>query len=225
MNYSTPSFPVLHHLLEFDQTQWCHPTISFSGAALSYCPQSFPASGSFPMSRLFTSGGQSTAASASVLPMNIQDWLPLGLTGWISLQSKGLSRVFSSTTLKSINSSALTSFMVQLSHPYMTTGKISFKYTELCWQIVSLLFNTLSRFRFVTAFKEQVSFNFMAAVTMCSALWAKENKIWHCFYFSSHLFPWSDGTGCHDLSFWKLSIKPAFLLSSFTLIKRLFSSS
>ena len=106
------------------------------------------------MSQFFASGGQSigVSASASVLPMNIQDWFPLGLTGWISLLSKGLSRDFSSTLLKSINSSALTSFMVQLSHPYMTTGKISFKYTERCWQIVSLLFNTLSRFRFVTDF-------------------------------------------------------------------------
>ena len=133
-------------------TQWNHPTNSSSVAPISYCPQSFPALGSFPISWLFTSGGQSTAASASVLPMNIQDWFPLGLTGWISLLSKGLSRDFSSTLLKSINSSALTSFMVQLSHPYMTTGKISFKYTERCWQIVSLLFNTLSRFRFVTDF-------------------------------------------------------------------------
>ena len=73
-------------------SQWCHPTISSSVAPFSSCLQSFPASGSFPMSRFFTSGGQSTrvSASASILPMNIQDWFPLGLTGWISLQSKGL---------------------------------------------------------------------------------------------------------------------------------------
>ena len=77
-------------------SQWCHPTISSSVIPFSSCLQSFPASGSFPMSRLFASGGQSigVSASASVLPMNIQDWFPLGLTGWISLQSKGLSRVF-----------------------------------------------------------------------------------------------------------------------------------
>ena len=80
---------------------WCHPTISSSVFPFSSCPQSFPASGSFPMSQLFTSGGQSigVSASASVLPMNIQDWSPLGWTGWISLQSKGLSRVFSNTTV------------------------------------------------------------------------------------------------------------------------------
>ena len=81
-------------------SQWCHPTISSSVAPFSSCPQSFPVSGSFIMSQLFASGGQSigVSASASVLPMNIQDWFPLGLTGLISLQSKGLSRVFSSTT-------------------------------------------------------------------------------------------------------------------------------
>ena len=81
-------------------SRWCHPTISSSVIPFS-CPQSFTSSGSFPMSQLFTSGGQriGVSASASVLPMNIQDWSPLGWTGWISLQSKGLSRVFSSTTI------------------------------------------------------------------------------------------------------------------------------
>ena len=82
-------------------SQWCHPIISSSVIPFSSCSQSFPASGSFPMSRLFTSGGQSigASASASVLPVNIQGWFPLGLTGLISLLSKGLSRVFSSTTI------------------------------------------------------------------------------------------------------------------------------
>ena len=81
-------------------SQRCHPTISSSAAHFSSCSQPFPISESFPMSRLFTSGSQSTGASdsASVLPMNIQGWFPLGLTGLISLPSKGLSRVFSSTT-------------------------------------------------------------------------------------------------------------------------------
>ena len=82
-------------------SQRCHPTISSSVIPFSSCPQSFPASGSFQMSQLFVSGGQSigVSASASVLPMNIQDSLPLGWTDWISLQSKGLSRVFSNTTV------------------------------------------------------------------------------------------------------------------------------
>ena len=83
-------------------SRWCHRTISSSVALFFFCLQSFPASGSFPMSRLFTSGGQSTgaSASASVFSVNIQGWFPLGLTGLISLQSKGLSRVFSSTTVR-----------------------------------------------------------------------------------------------------------------------------
>ena len=81
---------------------WCHPTISSSVILFPSHLQSFPASGSFPMSQFFTSGGQSIGVSASalVLPMNIQDWFPLGLTGWISLQSKELSTVFSNTTVQ-----------------------------------------------------------------------------------------------------------------------------
>ena len=79
---------------------WCHPAISSSVVPFSSCPQSFAASGSFPMSQFFASGGQSIVVSASVLPMNIQDWSPLGWIGWISLQSKGLSRVFSNTTVQ-----------------------------------------------------------------------------------------------------------------------------
>ena len=81
---------------------WCYPTISSSVVPFSSCLQSFPVSGSFPVSQLFASGDQSigVSASASVLQMNIQDWFPLGLTGWISLQSKGLSRVFSNTTVQ-----------------------------------------------------------------------------------------------------------------------------
>ena len=83
-------------------SQWCYPTISSSVTPFSSCPQSFPASRSFQMSQLFTSGGQTigVSASTSVLPMNTQDWSPLGWTGWISLQSKGLSRVFSNTTVQ-----------------------------------------------------------------------------------------------------------------------------
>ena len=83
-------------------SHWCHPTILSPVIPFSSRLQSFPASGSFQMSHFFTSGGQSTgvSASASVLPMNIQDWSPLGLTRWISLQSKGLSRVFSNTTVQ-----------------------------------------------------------------------------------------------------------------------------
>ena len=104
-------------------SQWCHPTISSSVTPFFSYLQSFPASGSFPMSQLFSSGGQSigVSASASVLPMNICDWFPLRLTGWIS---SGLSRVFSNTTVQKHQIFWCSAFFrVQLSHPYTTTGK------------------------------------------------------------------------------------------------------
>ena len=101
-------------------SQWCHPTISSSVVPFSSCLQSFPASGSFPMSQLFASGGQSIAASASVLSMNIQSWSPWGSTGLISLLSKGLARVFSSSKVSICWHSAF--FMFQLSHLYLITG-------------------------------------------------------------------------------------------------------
>ena len=107
MDCSMPGLPVHYQLLEFTQTQcplsqWCHPTISSSVVPFSSCPQSFRASGSFQMSQLFASGGQSigVSASTSVLPMNTQGSSPLEWTGLISLQSKGLSRVFSNTTVQ-----------------------------------------------------------------------------------------------------------------------------
>ena len=104
MNRSTPGLPVHHQLLKSTQTHvhWVGDAILSSVVPFSSCPQSLPASGSFQMSQLFASGGQSigVAASTSVLPMNTQDWSPLGWTGWISWQSKGLSRVFSNTTVQ-----------------------------------------------------------------------------------------------------------------------------
>ena len=118
-------------------SQWCHPTISSSGVPFSSCHRSFPASGSFSMSQFFISGGQSigVSASASVLPMNILDWFPLGWTGWISLQSKGLSRVFSNTTVQKHQF-----FGTQLSlesnsqiHTWLMENH-SFDYTDLCQQ-------------------------------------------------------------------------------------------
>ena len=128
-------------------SRWCHPTISSSLVPFCSCLQSFPASGSFPMSRLFTSGDQSigASASASVLPMNIQGWFPLGLTGLISLLSKGLSRVFSNTTVQKHQFFG-TFFIVQLSHPFMTTGKtIAFTRRTFVGKVMSLLLNMLSR--------------------------------------------------------------------------------
>ena len=127
-------------------SRWCHPIISYPVIPISFRLQSFPASGSFPMSQLFTSGGQSVGASASesVLPMNIQDWFPLGWTGWISLQSKGLSRVFSNTTVQRHQF-----FCTQLSlwsNPQIPTRKTTaLTRQSFVSKVMSLLFNMLSR--------------------------------------------------------------------------------
>ena len=123
-------------------SQWYHPTISFSAALFSFCPQSFLASGSLPMSQLFTSDGQSTgaSASASVLPMNTQGCSPLGLTGLISLLSKRLSGVFSSTT-KSISFSVLSLLYgppLTSIHDYWKNHSVD--YIDLCWKSDYLCF-------------------------------------------------------------------------------------
>ena len=129
MDYSTPGLPVQHQRLEFTQTHvhWVHDAIQLSYSVLPFSshPQSFPASGSFQMSQFFSSGGQhiGVSASASVFPINIQDWFPLGWTGWISLQSKGLKSLLQHHTSKSSILWHSAFFIVQLSHPYMTTGK------------------------------------------------------------------------------------------------------
>ena len=127
-------------------SRWCHSTISSSVICFSSCLQSFPASGSFPINQFFASGGQSigVSASTSVLPMNIQDWFPLEWTGFISLQSKALARVFSNTTVQKRQS-----FSTQLS--LYSNSQIHFgKHTALTrqtfvGQVISHLFNTLSR--------------------------------------------------------------------------------
>ena len=102
MQHTRPPCPSPTPRVYPNSCRWCHLTISSSVVPFSSCPQSVPASGSFQMSQLFASGGKSigVSASASVLPVNIQDWFPLVWTGWISLQSKGLSRIFSNTTVQ-----------------------------------------------------------------------------------------------------------------------------
>ena len=131
MGCSTHGSPVLHYLPgacsnSCPLNQWCHPShLILCHFPFSSCPQSFPASGFFPMSRLFVSGSQSigTSASVSVLPMNIQDWFPLGLTGLISLQSKRLKNLLQHHSSKASLLQHSAFFMVQLSHLYVTTGK------------------------------------------------------------------------------------------------------
>ena len=131
---------------------WCHLTISSSTAPFS-CPQSFPVSGSFPMNRLFASSGQSVGAStsASVLPMNIQGWFPLGLTGLIPLLSqRTLQSLLQHHNLKASVFQCLAFFRLQLPHLYMTMGKtIALTIQTFVSKVMSLLFNTLSRFVFL----------------------------------------------------------------------------
>jgi len=128
---------------------WCHPTILSSVVPFSSCPQSFPASRSFQMSHFFTWGGQSigVSASTSVFPVNTQDWFSLGWTSWISLQSKGLFKSLlqhHSSKASILRHSAF--FIVQLSHPYLTTGKtIALTRWTFVYKVMSLLFNMLSR--------------------------------------------------------------------------------
>ena len=130
-------------------SQWCHPTISSSVIPFSSCPQSLPASRSFPMSQFFTSGSQSigVSTSTSVLPMTIWDWFSLWLTGWISLQSEGTVKSllqYHSSKASILQHSAF--FIVQLSHPYMTAGKtITLTRWTFVGKVMSLLFNMLSR--------------------------------------------------------------------------------
>ena len=130
MNCSTPGLPIYHQFLESTQTHvhWVCDAIQPSHPLSSPAPPALNLSqhqGFFQMSQLFTLGGQSIGASAStaVLPINTQDWSPLGWTGWISLQSKELSRVFSNTTVQKHQFLGAIFFMVQLSHPYMNTEK------------------------------------------------------------------------------------------------------
>ena len=119
------SFTISWSLLKLSPlNQWCHPTILSSVIPFSSLLQSFPASESFQMSQFFPSGGQNIRISAPVLPMNIQNWFPLGWTGWISLLSKGLSRVSSNTTVQKTSILWCSAFfIIQLSHSYMNTGR------------------------------------------------------------------------------------------------------
>ena len=141
----------------YPSSQWCHPTISSSVILFSFCPQSFLASGYFPMSQLFAPGGQSigVSASASFIPMNIQDWI-FRIFLWISFRMDWLDllavqrtlKIFSNTTVENTTSILQRSafFIVQLSHPYMTTGKtIAFTRWSFVGKVMSLLFNMLSR--------------------------------------------------------------------------------
>ena len=184
-----------------DAIQTSHSLLSPSPHALNLSQHQ----GFFPMSQLFASGGQiiGTSASASVLPMNIQDWFLWGLTGLISLQSlKGLSRVFSSTTVWKHRFFGTQPSLWSSSHihTWLLDKPLLWLYGTLSemWCLYFLI-HCLGCHSFPS--KKQPSFNFMAAVTICSDFGAQENKVCHCFHFLAFYLPWSDGTRCHDLCF------------------------
>ena len=206
MDCSTPGLPVHHQLPEIIQThvhrvsdaiQPSHPPV------IPFSPhlESFPASGSFQMSQFFPSGSQSTgvSASASVLPMNTQEWIPLGWTGWIFLQSKDSQESSPTLQFKSINSSVLSFLYSPALNPYMTTGKtIALTRRTFVGKVMSLIFNMLCR----------LVINFLARSKCLLISWLQspsavileppQNKVSHCFPIN---LPWSDGTRCHDCSF------------------------
>ena len=205
---------------------WCHPNISSSVSPFSSCLQSLPTSGSFPMSQFFAWGGQriGISALASVLPMNIQDWFLLAWTGWISLQSKGLSRVFSSQNLKASTLRQSAILMVQLSHLHMTSWKtIGLTTQTLAAKMMFLLFNMLPRF--VIAFLPRIKCLLISWLQLLSAVifQPKKRKSVTTSTFSPSICHEVMGPDAMIFVFWMLNFKPAFH-SPLSPLKRLFNS-
>ena len=209
-------------------SRWCdaiqpsHPVSSPSPPALNHSQHQ-----SFPMSQLLASGGQSIGvwASTSVLPMNTQDWSPLGWTGWICLLPKGLSRVFSNTIIQASILWCSAFFIVQLSHPYMTTGKtIALTRWSFLEKVMSLLFNMLSRL--VITSLPRSKHLLISWLQSPSAVILEPQKIKSATVstVSPSICCEVMGPDAMILVFWMLSFKPTFSLSSFTFIKRHFSS-
>ena len=201
MDCSTPIFPVLHSLpVCSNSVHWIGDAIQPPHPLSSSSPPAFSLSQHQGLFHcwFFTSCGQRIGAStsASVLPMNIQDWFPLELICLISLQSKGLSRVCGASVLRC---SAF--FMVQLSQVYMTTGKtIALTIQTFVSKVVSLLFNMLSRF--VIAFLPRSKHLLISCLQSLSAVILEPKKVKSvCFHCFPLYFPWSDGTRCPDPSF------------------------
>ena len=183
-------------------SQWWHPTISSSIIPYSYHLQSFPATGHFPMSQFFPLRGQSIRVSASASVLSKTYWSLLGWTGWISLQFKGLSRVYFQH--HSSKASVLwhwASFLVQPSHPYINTGKtIALTRCTFIGKVISLHFNMLSRL--VNAFLPRSKCLLFSWLQSPSAVIFEAPKIMSVIVSIISIYlPWSDRTRCHDLSF------------------------
>ena len=227
MNRSTPGFPVHHQLPEFTQSQWCHPAISSSVIPFSSCPQSLPASGSFPMSLFFPADGQTIGVStlASVLPKNIQDKFPYN---WLvcSPCSPKDSRVFSNTTVQKQQFFGAQFSSQSNSHIIHDTGKtIALTRRTFVGRVMSLLSNMLCRL--VIAFLPRSKHLLISWLQSSSAeiLEPKKRKSVTASTFPLSIWHEVMGLDATILVFWTLSFKPAFSLSSFTFIKRLFSFS
>ena len=205
---------------------WCiqpsHPL-----RPLFLLPSIFPRIRVFSSEWLFTSGGQSTGASpfTSVLLVNIQGWFHFELTGLISLQSMGRSRVFSNTIFQKHQFFSAQPSLWSNAHPCMTSGKNKpLTIQTVAGRVISLLFYML--FRFVIAFLPRSKhLNFMAAVIVCSDVGAQENKVCHCFHFSPSFCHEIMGLDAMIFVIWMLSFKPAFSPCSLIFIKESFSSS
>ena len=198
MDCSTPGFPVHPTSGAYSSSgplsPWCHPTISSSVAPLSSCPQSFPASESFPVNQLFTSSGHQSFQW-------ILCWFPLGLTGLISLLSKWPSRVFSSTTVWKYQFFGSQPSLWSNSHIWLTTGKtIALIIRTFVGKMMSVLFNMPSRF--VIVFLPGSKHLLISWLQSQSVVILEPKKIvCHYFHFFPIYLPRRDGTGCHNLSF------------------------
>ena len=241
MDCSMQVFPVLHQcLLKLKLMSVAQPHVHWVGDAIqpshplpfpfSSCLLSFPTSGSFPVSQFFASDGQNigASASASVFPTNIQDWFPLGLTGLISLHSKGLSRIFSDTTVQKhqffcVQLSLWSSFHIytgELDHTGKTRALTRQNFVS---KVMSLLFNKLCRL--VIAFLPRSKSLFISWLQSPSDVGAQGNKVCHCFLVSPPVCHRVLGPDAIIFIFWMLNLKQAFSLSSFSFIKWLFSFS
>ena len=196
MDCSMPNFPVHHQFPELTQTHvhWVSDAIQLSH------PMSYPSPPAFNLSQ---HQGSHQMVKVSVLPMNIQDWFPLGWTGWISLQSKGVSKSLlqhHSSKASILRHSAF--FIVQLSHPYMTTGKtIALTRRTFIGKVTSLLFNMLSRL--VITFLPKIKHLLISCLHSLSAVILeapRQNKVSHIFHWFPIYLPRSDESGYHDLS-------------------------
>ena len=198
-------------------SQWCHLTLLSSAAPFCFCLQSFPTSGAFPMNQLFTSGGQSIRASvsASVLPMNSQGWLPLGLSGLIFLQSEGLSSTFSSTTIQKHQFFGTQPFLWSNSHIYTWwLEKTITDYMDLCRQSnVCFLICSLGLSQVFLPRNKRLLISCLQSSSTVILEPKRRKSVTVSTFFPFYL-PGSDGIGCRDLSFFNVEFQASFLTHS-----------